>query len=547
MPFVSKLASLPLQKCSILDFLFPSDQGISDKPLWIDARDPSHWQSPKSALALARRLGFGLQRLGVQPGDRCLLFTPNHIMVPVSYLGIVGAGAAFSGANPAFTETELQYQITTLQPKILLVHPNLISTAKAAAAKSAVPGLRLYVFSDRRTGALEGLPDWHDILGTPEQGETWQWKKLSPEESQTTIAAINFSSGTTGLPKGVCVSHFNVISNVKQIKSLYDFDPSEKWAGFLPLYHAYGQCYAILMATVNHIPMLVIGKFDFVEYLRIIQDHKITRLQTVPPILIMLNKRPETADYDLSSVKEILCGAAPLSKELEASVSRKFNVRITQGWGMTETTCAATGVPYYEKHRTGSVGVVMPNTEVKMITEDGKEASVEEPGELYVRGPQICLGYWRNQQATLESFDPVERWLKTGDVAMMSREGWLSIVDRKKELIKVQALQVSPAEVEASLIEHPDIADAGVVGITLEDNEWPRAYVALKEEARGKVTETEVQEWLNARVAKHKRLVGGVAFVPEVPRLASGKIQRKVMKEWAKRDAMRMVTSRQKL
>ncbi|KIW28201.1 uncharacterized protein PV07_07881 [Cladophialophora immunda] len=547
MPFVSKIASLPLQKCSILDFLFPPDQPVSDKPLWIDAADTSHWNSPKSALALAKRFGYGLQQLGVQFEDRCLLFTPNHIMVPVSYFGVVGIGAAFSGANPTFTEKELEYQITILQPKIMLVHPSLIPTAKAAAAKAAVPGMRLYVFSDRETGTIDGLPDWRDILGTPEQGERWQWRKLPGEEAVNTIAAINFSSGTTGLPKGVCVSHFNVVSNVMQIKSLYDFEPSEKWAGFLPLYHAYGQCYAILMATINHIPMLIISKFEFVEYLRIIQEHKITRLQTVPPILIMLNKRPETANYDLSSVKEILCGAAPVSRELEANVSKKFNVRITQGWGMTETTCAVSGIPYYEKSRTGSVGVVMPNTEVKIITDDGREASIGEAGELYVRGPQVCLGYWKNPQATLDSFDPVTGWLKSGDVMVMSHDGWMAIVDRKKELIKVQALQVSPAEVEAALIEHPDIADAGVVGITFDDGEWPRAYVALKEESRGKVTEKEVQEWLNARVSKHKRLVGGVAFIPEVPRLPSGKIQRKVMKEWAKRDAMTVFNSRPKL
>lgn len=182
--------------------------------------------------------------------------------------------------------------------------------------------------------------------------------------------------------------------------------------------------------------MLIISKFEFVEYLRIIQDHKITRLQIVPPIMIMLAKRPETSRYDLSSVKEILCGAAPLSKDLEARVSKKFNVRITQGWGMTETTCAATGVPYYENHRTGSVGVLMPNTEAKLITEDGKYASVGEGGELYVRGPQIALGYWRNAQATLDTFDPVSGWSKTGDVAVMSKEGWMSITDRKKVLYR---------------------------------------------------------------------------------------------------------------
>ncbi|KAK5051345.1 hypothetical protein LTR84_002997 [Exophiala bonariae] len=467
-------------------------------------------------------------------------------MVPVAYLGIVAVGAAFSGANPAFTEKELEYQIATLQPKVLLVHPTLLSTAKAAAAKAAVPGLQLYIFSDQETGSLEGFRDWRVILSTLEQGERWHWRKLSPEESETTIAAINFSSGTTGLPKGVCASHFNVISNVKQISSLYDFDPSEKWAGFLPLYHAYGQCYAILIATINQIPILIISKFDFVDYLRIIQVHKITRLQIVPPIMIMLAKRPETSGYDLSSVKEILCGAAPLSRELEARVSKKFNVRITQGWGMTETTCAATGVPYYENHRTGSVGILMPNTEVKLVTDDGQYAAIGESGELYVRGPQIAIGYWRNEQATLDTFDPVGGWLRTGDVAVVSTEGWMSITDRKKELIKVQALQVAPAEIEAVLIEHPSIADAGVVGITLEDSEWPRAYVALKEEETANVTEKEIQQWLDARVAKHKRLVGGVAFVPEVPRLASGKIQRRIMKEWAKRDAV-VLSSRPKL
>jgi 4-coumarate--CoA ligase len=186
------------------------------------------------------------------------------------------------------------------------------------------------------------------------------------------------------------------------------------------------------MATILHIPMLIISTFNFRDYLQIIQTHKIQRLQTVPPIMIMLSKRPETAEFDLSSIKEMLCGAAPLSKELQAAVSQKFNVRITQGWGMTETTCAATGVPYSEEHRTGSVGVVMPNTEVKMITEDGREASIGEKGELYVKGPQVALGYWRNAEATRETFGALDGWLVTGDVAVMNEDGYLFIVDRKK-------------------------------------------------------------------------------------------------------------------
>jgi 4-coumarate--CoA ligase len=185
------------------------------------------------------------------------------------------------------------------------------------------------------------------------------------------------------------------------------------------------------MTTILRIPMLIMSVFNFEEYLRIIESHKITRLQTVPPIMIMLSKRPETASYDLSSVKEMLCGAAPLKNELQAAVQEKFSVRITQGWGMTETTCAATGVPWWEKQRSDSVGIIMPNTEVKLLDDDGREVGVGERGELYVRGPQIAMGYWRNEEATRESFDS-DGWLKSGDVAVINEEEFMWIVDRKK-------------------------------------------------------------------------------------------------------------------
>ena len=248
----------------------------------------------------------------------------------------------------------------------------------------------------------------------------------------------------------------------------------------------------------------------------------------------MLAKRPETAGYDLSSLKGMLCGAAPLSRELQNLISRTFNVEVKQGWGMTEVTCGS--IIQRTPSDSGTVGELIPNTECKLLDDDGSEVSYDTPGEVFIRAPNVCLGYFKNDVATKEALSS-DGWLKTGDVAIVNKGGLFWIVDRKKELIKVNALQVAPAELEAVLLEHDDIADAAVVGITLHDEECPRAYVALKDYAKGKLNGKEIQHWMRAKVAKHKQLVGGVAFVDEVPKLASGKIQRKVMREWAKRDA----------
>lgn len=299
-----------------------------------------------------------------------------------------------------------------------------------------------------------------------------------------------------------------------------------------------GQLYACVMAPKLLHKIYIMSKFVYTDFLESIQQHRITHLQTAPPILVMLDKRPETSKYDLSSLENILCGAAPLSKELQNSVAKKFKVNIVQGWGMTEVTCGAIHCPGGRYDDSGSVGVLDPNCEVKLLDDDGNEVVNGNRGEICVRGPQVCLGYWRNEKATKETLDE-DGWLKTGDIALCEN-GWFWIVDRKKELIKVNGLQVAPAELEAVLLEHDQIADAAVVGITLGHDEWPRAYVALQDEYKGKTTAEEIQNWVKGRVAKHKALVGGVTFIDEVPKLASGKIQRKVMRDWAKRDAADM-------
>jgi acyl-CoA synthetase (AMP-forming)/AMP-acid ligase II len=240
----------------------------------------------------------------------------------------------------------------------------------------------------------------------------------------------------------------------------------ERWIGFLPLYHAFGQLFCILVACKLNIPVYVMKTFQFEPFLRVIETFKITHLQTAPPVMVMINKRPETARYDLRSLKNILCGAAPLSKELQNAVSKQLGVTVNQIWGMTELTCAAIQVSGGMIDDSGSVGMLFPNVEAKLVNDDGREVGVNHPGELYVRGPNVCLRYWRNEKATRESLNS-EGWLQTGDVAVINEHGMFWIVDRKKELIKVNGLQVAPAELEGVLLKHENIADAAVVGITM--------------------------------------------------------------------------------
>ncbi|KAF2815738.1 acetyl-CoA synthetase-like protein [Mytilinidion resinicola] len=543
MPFKSPFPNLDIPKVNLLHYLFPDDAAASDTPIWIDSKDTSHHLTPKALLQWVKRLAIGLDRIGSKTGEVVMIYTPNHIFVPVAYLGIVGSKRIFSGANPAYTLSEMVHQIQNTQAQYILAHPTFAKTAIAAARKAGLPDGRVSLFSDVPNPSVEGLKDWRGFIGSPDEAAQYDFPRMTPEESVKTTATVNYSSGTTGLPKGVEVSHHNLIANLDQtiymryLKKPYKAHnrPPERWVGFLPLYHAYGQLYTIAMAQKLQIPVYIMKAFQYEEFLRIIQDHKVTHLQTAPPILIMLSKRPETSKYDLSSVTDILCGAAPLSKELQNSVSSQLNCEIVQGWGMTEVTCGALHVPGGTIDDSGSVGFLDPNTECMLVDDEGKEVPDGQSGEMYVRGPQVCLSYWRNPHATKESLDS-EGWLKTGDVAVV-KDDWFWIVDRKKELIKVNALQVAPAELEAVLLEHDSIADAAVVGIILDDDEWPRAYVHVKDEAKGKLTEAEIHAFMKEKVAKHKQLVGGISFVDEVPKLASGKIMRKVIKEWSKRDA----------
>lgn len=483
---------------------------------------------------------MGLDILGVAEQEVILIFSPNHLFIPSVYLGAAGSKRCFTGANPIYTADEVAFQMKSTRAAIVLIHPSLLDTGIAAAKMAGIPSDRLYLFSETECAITKGINDWRSMLASAKDAHSWHWDSLEGEAALQTTAVVNFSSGTTGLPKGVCITHRNLVActaqaifNNTQGVGL-DTLQSQRWLGFLPLYHAYSQLFTINIACKLEIPVYIMPKFSFEDFLRCIQQFKITTIQLVPPVLVMMAKRDETARYDISSLTHIACGAAPLSSELQNEAMKRFELVITQGWGMTETTCAGIMMPGMTRDLTGSIGKVLPNTEACLVDDNGNEVTNDgEAGELWLRGPQIMLRYWRNEEATRESL--CDGWFKTGDVAVTKGGKWW-IVDRKKELIKVNGLQVAPAELEAVLLEHPDVADAAVVGITVHDEEMPRAYVVLKKEPKSQAAEA-IQGFVNRKVAKHKRLTGGIMFVDEVPKLASGKIVRKVLREWAKRDA----------
>ncbi|KAI9155089.1 Phenylacetyl-CoA ligase epaB [Paramyrothecium foliicola] len=544
MPFQSPFPALDIPQCNVLSYLFPPDRKLGDKPVWINAAAPTESLSADQSLALIRRLAVGLDNNGISEGKVVMVLTPNHIYVSVAYLAVAGSKRCFSGVNPAFTAEEVAYQMKVTDVALVLVHPTSLETGMAAARRAGIPHDKLFLFSDKQERDIKGVKDWRHLLATEADSAHWQWDPLSGMASKKTTAVINFSSGTTGLPKGVCITHHNLVANTAQTiwsRFHHPTSPSasgdsERWVSFLPLYHAYSQLWTINLALKQGISVYIMEKFQFEDLLRNIQTYKITALSVVPPVMVMLAKRRDIADYDISSVRHVVCGAAPLAPDLQADLCQRFNFIVAQGWGMTETTCVGTLVPGHEVSM-GTVGKLVPNTEAKLVDEGGREVESEgQEGEILIRGPQVMLKYWNNESATSESLSG-DGWYRTGDVAVVKNNDFI-IVDRRKELIKVNGLQVAPAELEAVLLKLDEVADAAVVGISVHGEELPRAYVVLQPEWEGKIKESEIQAKIASRVAKHKRLGGGVKYVKEIPKLASGKILRKVVKEWAKKDAV---------
>jgi acyl-CoA synthetase (AMP-forming)/AMP-acid ligase II len=459
-----------------------------------------------------RRVAAGLAKLGICKGDVVALWAPNSPEFAVVFLAIIRLGAIVTPANTAYTSKELSCQIANSRAKLVVT-----TAALAAAARTAI----------QQSGLEVGLLTLDEAEGATSIASV-ACDTDPPEvviDAAKDLAVLPYSSGTTGLPKGVMLTHRNLVANLRQLESV-DRESQTPLVGVLPFFHIYGLVVVLLYGIMRGTTVVALPRFELESFLKMLQDWNIGVAHIVPPIALVLAKHPAVDNYRLSRLKWLFSGAAPLCAEIAEDVRKRLNVAIRQGYGLTE----ASPVAFYTRadaNRPGKSGQLLPNTECRIVDpETGRDVAAGQRGEVWIRGPQVMRGYFRNVEATAQTI-VAQGWLRTGDIGVIDDDGYLTLVDRLKELIKVKGFQVAPAELEAVLLQHPGIADAAVVPVPdPEAGEVPKAIVV----ARGTLAADEVIAFVNSAVAHYKR-IRHVAFVEAIPKSASGKILRRVLVE----------------
>jgi acyl-CoA synthetase (AMP-forming)/AMP-acid ligase II len=455
-------------------------------------------------------LAGGLAARGIKPGKVVGLMAPNLPEYAVVFHGTAVAGAAVTTINPTYGAGEVKHQLNDAGACILFTVPMFVETALAAIEGTDVT--EIIVIGD----ALPGTTAMADVFGDPIE--------QVPVDIETHTVVLPYSSGTTGLPKGVMLTHRNLVANIEQCMHAIRYKENEVALAALPFFHIYGMQVLMNGLLSNGVMTVTMPRFDMVEALQAVQDLKITRFFAVPPIVLGLANAPIVSEFDTSSIRQVFSGAAPLGAELAQQAAARLGCEVVQGYGMTELSPVSHSTPEGD-YRPGTSGVTVSNTESRIVDPDtGEDQGVGGRGELWVRGPQVMTGYLNNEKATTETID-ADGWLHTGDVAIIDEHGHMTIVDRIKELIKFKGFQVAPAELEALLITHPKIADVAVIGIPDDEaGEIPKAFVT---NVPGEdVTLEEIQALVSEHLVSYKQ-IQQLEVIEAIPKSASGKILRK--------------------
>ena len=429
-----------------------------------------------------------LQSRGIVKGSVVGLVGPNSAEWGIAYHAIMRAGAIVTPMNPLLTPEEIERQV-------------------------------------RDSGAGLMIDDAAGLVGEAEEGATPEEVEVDPQD----LAVLPYSSGTTGLMKGVMLTHRNLVANIEQAWSSMPIDDEDVLVGLMPFFHIYGQTVVLNLGLAKGATIVTMQRFDCDALIEAIEAHGVTWLHVAPPVILAIANTAGVEGHDFSKLKLIISGAAPLDAELAGRAEDRIGAPIRQGYGMTELSPVShkSRLARVEETPPGSVGALIPNTEARLVDpETGEDVPEGEEGEIWVRGPQVMKGYLNNPAATSETLVE-DGWLRTGDIGRIDENGFFFIVDRLKELIKYKGYQVPPAELEAVLVSHPRVKDAGVIGMHTEDGEEaPMGCVVIEGDVEG----DELLEYVAERVAPYKKL-RRIEFVDEVPKSASGKILRRVLRE----------------
>ncbi|MFI8189684.1 4-coumarate--CoA ligase family protein [Streptomyces sp. NPDC085946] len=522
--FRSQYADVPPVDLPIHDAVLGHAAGFGAAPALIDGTDGTTL-TYEQVDRFHRRVAAALAETGVRKGDVLALHSPNTVAFPLAFHAATRAGATVTTVHPLATAEEFATQLTDSAARWIVTVSPLLDTARRAARLAG--GVREILVCD----SAPGHRSLTDMLAS-----------TAPEpvvdiDPARDVAALPYSSGTTGTPKGVMLTHRQIATNLAQLRSAVPAGPGDRVLAVLPFFHIYGLT-ALMNAPLRQgATVVVLPRFDLEQFLAAVQTHRITDLYVAPPIVLALAKHPLATRYDLSSLRYVVSAAAPLDARLAAACSRRLGLPpVVQAYGMTELSPGTHVVPpdAVRDAPPGTVGRLIAGTEMRIVSLDdpGEDLGPGASGEILIRGPQVMKGYLGRPDATAAMIDP-DGWLHTGDVGRVDGEGgWLFLVDRVKELIKYKGFQVAPAELEALLLTHPGIADAAVVGARDDDgNEIPHAHVVRRPTAPD-LSAHEVMRYVAERAAPYKR-VRRVTFVDGVPRAASGKILRRRLREGA--------------
>jgi len=437
---------------------------------------------------------------------------------------------------------ELEIVLQRSRAGILIAHTSVLATALKVAKNCPLLKEIIALTDEKSDSVAAGTINYHQLVQDYASKSHLEDSDhllldthpiVKAEGTSSYPVCMPYSSGTTGLPKGVCLTHANLVANLLQIENAeaMAFAPDHKAVSPLPFFHIYAFTVSLMYCGwKGHTLITMSDRFDLEEFCKLVEQHRPQRAHLVPPILLGLAKHPAVDKYDLSSLQTIISAAAPLGKDTQAAVSDRLQVLVKQVWGMSELSPVGTWNSDFNAVQ-GSIGPLMSSTTGKVVDENGASLPPHGHGELVLKGPQVMLGYLDDPEETAECLSP-NGWLRTGDMAFYDENGYFFITDRLKELIKVRGYPVAPAELEELLLTHPDVRDAAVIGVKEESSgELPRAYVVLKPGQGDNLTEHDIVDWVREQVAHYKRLEGGVVFTDAIPKSASGKILRRILRD----------------